>query len=82
MVDNQNPPKWYFKTWSLVVSFLCIGPFMLPLVWTNPRFSKRAKIIISVVVVIITLIITEYLMKSLKTILSYYQLGALENQIF
>ncbi len=75
MVDNQNPPKWYFKTWSLVVSFLCIGPFMLPLVWRNPRFSKNSKIIISVIVVAITVVMTELLVKSLKAIASYYQLS-------
>jgi len=75
MMDNQNQPKWYFKTWSLVVSFLCVGPFMLPLVWTNPRFSKKSKIIITVVVVIITFIMTEYLVKSLKTIAAYYQMA-------
>ncbi|MDP2928171.1 MAG: hypothetical protein Q8N80_05180 [Candidatus Omnitrophota bacterium] len=74
-MDNQNQPKWYFKTWSLVASFLCIGPFMLPLVWTNPRFSKKSKIIITVVVVIITYITLGFLVKSLKTIVSYYQLA-------
>ncbi|MCX5699653.1 MAG: hypothetical protein NTX01_08335 [Candidatus Omnitrophica bacterium] len=72
-MDNQNQPKWYFKTWSLVASFLCIGPFMLPLVWANPRFSKKSKIIITVGVLIITYVLTELLVKSLKTISSYYQ---------
>ncbi|MHB8155135.1 MAG: hypothetical protein ACYDFR_03670 [Candidatus Omnitrophota bacterium] len=73
-MDNQNPPKWYFKTWSLVGSFLCVGPFMLPLVWTNPRFSKKSKIIITIVVVIITYVMTAFLLKSLKNIASYYNL--------
>lgn len=73
-MDNQNQPKWYFKTWSLVGSFLCVGPFMLPLVWTNPRFSKKSKIIITMVVVIITYAMTAFLLKSLKNIASYYNL--------
>lgn len=73
-MDNQNQPKWYFKTWPLVTSFLCIGPFMLPLVWANPRFSKKSKMIITVVILIITYVIAESLVKSLKTISSYYQL--------
>jgi len=72
-MDNQKEPKWYFKTWSLVFSFICVGPFMLPLVWTNPRFSKKAKIIITAVVVMITYIISVVLVKSLKNIASYYQ---------
>lgn len=75
-MDNPQDPKWYFKTWSLVVSFLCVGPFMLPLVWANPRFSKQLKIIITVVVLVITYILTEYLLKSVKSILNYYQLAS------
>lgn len=74
-MDNQNPPKWYFKTWPLVVSFLCVGPFMLPLVWTNPRFNKKSKIIITIVVSIATIMITEFFVKSLKTIANYYQVA-------
>jgi hypothetical protein len=74
MIDHQDSPKWYFKTWPLVVSFLCLGPFMLPLVWSNPRFSKKLKIIISVAVFAVTFIITYFLVKSLKTIEAYYQM--------
>jgi len=74
-MDNQTQPKWYFKTWSLVVSFFCVGPFMLPLVWRNPRFSKKLKIIITVAVVMVTYIMTEFLVKSLKAIASYYQVA-------
>lgn len=73
-MDNQNPPKWYFKTWSLVGSFLCVGPFMLPLVWTNPRFSKKSKIVTTIVVIIITFAMTVFMLKSLKNITSYYDL--------
>ena len=73
-MDNQNKPKWYFKTWSLVGSFLCVGPFMLPLVWTHPQFSKKTKIIVTVVVFIITYVMAAYLFKSVKNITSYYHL--------
>ena len=72
-MDNQNQPKWYFKTWSLVVSFLCVGPFMLPLIWVNPRLSKRSKVIISVAIVVFTLILTTLLVRSLRSLGSYYQ---------
>lgn len=73
-MDNQNKPKWYFKTFSLVVSFLCVGPFMLPLVWTNPRFNKKTRIIITVIVAVITYILADFFVKSLKEISGYYQL--------
>jgi hypothetical protein len=73
-MEDQNQPKWYYKTWSLVASFLCVGPFMLPLVWKNPRFNKKSKIIISAVVLILTYLLYKLLEKSLQTIVSYYQI--------
>ena len=72
--NNSDKPKWYFQTWSLIVSFLVIGPFMLPLVWANPRFSKNLKIIISAAVLILTYLLSVVFVKSLMSINSYYQL--------
>lgn len=72
-MDNQNQPKWYFKTWSLIASFFCVGPFMLPLLWVNPRFSKRLKVIVSAVVIIFTLILTILLARAISSLGSYYQ---------
>ncbi|MDD5044072.1 MAG: hypothetical protein PHU91_04115 [Candidatus Omnitrophica bacterium] len=62
--------KWYFQTWTLVASFLLIGPFMLPLVWANPRFSVKAKTAITICVIILTLllgILFAYALKLLGT---------------
>jgi len=73
-MDNKDNPKWYFKSWSLVISFLCVGPLMLPLVWTNPRFSKQTKIIISLIIISLTYFLTSLLLGSLKSIDSYYQM--------
>ncbi len=74
-MDAQKDPKWYFKTWPLVVSFLCVGPLMLPLVWANPRFSKNIKIIITVVVLALTFVLTDLLLKSMQNITGYYRLA-------
>lgn len=70
---EQNQPKWYFKTWPLVVSFICLGPFMLPLVWANPRFSKNLKIIISLMAVALTIMMTYFFAGALKTVAEYFQ---------
>ncbi len=72
-MDEKRQEKWYFKTWSLLISFLCVGPFMLPLIWVNPRFSKRSKVIISAVIIILTYILTMVLVRSLRSVSSYYQ---------
>lgn len=69
----ENKGKWYFKNWSLVISFLCVGPFMLPLVWANPHLNKQAKIIITAVIVVLTYLLVVVSLKSLKAISNYYQ---------
>jgi hypothetical protein len=73
-MDINKQDKWYFKGWSLVISFLCVGPFMLPLVWANPRFSKKSKLIISIAILAATYLLTEFFIKSLSSINSSYQL--------
>lgn len=73
-MEDKDKQKWYFKSWSLVISFLCVGPFMLPLVWVNPHLNKNTKIIISVAIIILTYLLVVVSLKSLKTISNYYQL--------
>ncbi|MDD5085905.1 MAG: hypothetical protein PHE61_07700 [Candidatus Omnitrophica bacterium] len=66
--------KWYFKFSVFVIAFLCVGPFALPLLWFNPRFSLAKKIIISLIVIVITYFLTIYFANSLKAIYSYYRI--------
>lgn len=72
-MDEQKKEKWYFKTGSLIVSFFLVGPLMLPLVWVNPRFSRKSKLIISAVAVILTIILTALLVRALRSLGAYYQ---------
>ena len=65
-------PKWYFQTWSLVVSFIVIGPFMLPLVWTNPRFTRKAKVIISILVILFTFLLSVIVVKTFGSLNDFY----------
>ena len=71
---KKEQGKWYFGTHVLVIALLCIGPFALPLVWFNPRFSRKAKIIISGIVIILSYYLTILFTNSLKTINNYYQM--------
>ena len=68
----EKKAKWYFKNTSLVVAFLMVGPLALPLVWANPKRSMQAKILISVVMIVITIIITQLFVTSVKTITDSY----------
>lgn len=73
---KKKQDKWYFKTSVLIIAFLCVGPFALPLVWLNPRFSSKTKIIISLIVIILSYYIGVLFTNSLKTLNTYY------NQLF
>lgn len=73
MLEKSKPQKWYFKTSVLVTAFLFVGPLALPLVWINPRFSPKAKIVISVIAVILTYYLVILAADSLKSINEYYK---------
>jgi uncharacterized membrane protein YvbJ len=72
-LEKKPKEKWYFKSTSLVVSFLCVGPFMLPLVWFHPTLSKKQKIIYTVVIIILSYFIFVVFMKSLKSVIGAYK---------
>ena len=73
-LEKKPQIKWYFKTHCLVITFLCVGPFALPLVWFNPQFSRKTKIAISIIVIILSCYLGILFANSLKTINSYYQM--------
>ncbi|MBU0547734.1 MAG: hypothetical protein KJ710_07255 [Candidatus Omnitrophica bacterium] len=73
-MDNKQQKKWYFRTWALVVSFFSVGPFMLPLVWANPNFSRKTKIIISAVIIILSYMLASFFLSALKSLGEYYRL--------
>jgi hypothetical protein len=64
--------KWYLSTSSIIITFLCIGPFALPLVWLKPSLTRNTKIIVTIVVLIASYILWIMFMKSLKGMGQYY----------
>ena len=66
--------KWYFKTYAIVIAFLCVGPLSLPLVWFNPRFDLKKKTIISLIIIVLSYFLGVVFVKSLKSIKDYYGL--------
>jgi len=73
-MDDKPKEKWYFKVSTLVIAFLCVGPFALPMIWFNPRFSPKVKIVITVIVIILSYYLGVLLVNSLKSINAYYQM--------
>lgn len=72
-LSKKPREKWYFKTFWLVIAFLCIGPLALPFLWLNPHYSRKTKIIISIIVIVLSYYLTILMVDSLRTIRSYYE---------
>lgn len=68
-----DPNKWYFKTYTYVIAFLCIGPFALPLAWINPNYNTVKKVIITVVTLIASYFLAVIFAKSAGSIIEYYK---------
>jgi hypothetical protein len=68
-----SPSKWYLKTSTLIVALLSVGPLALPLLWFNPRFSRKTKIIASVIIIVVSYYLGVAFVSSLKSLIRYYQ---------
>ena len=73
-VPEKKPVKWYFKTGTIVTAFLCVGPFALPLLWFSPAITRRKKILLSALAILISVYLWMAIGNSLKTIAQYYDL--------
>ncbi len=73
-LDKQKRVKWYFRTPGIVIAFLCVGPFALPLVWFSPAYNKKKKWATTVIMIILTVIIVILTAGALKTISGYYKM--------
>jgi hypothetical protein len=75
LISRPEAPKtpWYAKTATLVISFLTVGPFALPLVWSNPAYSRRKKTIVTLIVLGVTVAAVAVFVHFAKTLLDYYK---------
>lgn len=71
-MENQ---KWYFKTSVLVIALLAVGPLALPLLWFNPRYRLRTKVIVTVVTLALTYVLALTMKNSLQILTQYYSLA-------
>lgn len=71
--DAEGRP-WYFRNGTVVMALLCLLPLALPLVWFNPWYSRRLKVVVTVVVVAVTYFTCVALGKSLQALNEYYKM--------
>ena len=54
--EINRPPstKWYHHNIGTVLAILMLGPLALPLIGSNPNYSKTTKTVISLIVIALT----------------------------
>ena len=72
-LHKRPKPRADFKTWQIVLAFLVVGPFALPLVWASSSYSRTTKIVITWVIAILTCILVVVFVIALQAIMNYYQ---------
>ncbi|MCK4905634.1 zinc ribbon domain-containing protein [bacterium] len=74
LAEKPKQTPWYFRTTWIIIAFLVIGPLALPMVWFNPRFNWKTKIIVTIIVIVATYYLTILASNSLKSIKEYYDI--------
>jgi uncharacterized membrane protein YccC len=60
-------------TWAFIGAVLIAGPFALPLLWANPRYSRNTKLLWSLVVVLLTIALVVFSAEATKFFIHFVQ---------
>jgi hypothetical protein len=70
--QDKPKEKWFFKTQTVVMALLILGPLGLPLLWGHPRYRLRVKLFWTAVLVILTAITWKATAAAFHSIKCYY----------
>ena len=65
--------KWYYSIPFVILELFLFGPFALPVLWKSDQFSSLAKVIITLIVVIVTVLGIIYTMDLIKKASASFQ---------
>ena len=74
VVQPPKPEPWYCNPGSIFIGFCVVGPFVLPLVWVNPRYSNVTKIVLTVIIAVLSWVLGMLIAPLGKSIFDYYKL--------
>ena len=80
-IDASNHPRygeeknqWYFRKSFIVFALCCVGPLALPLIWWRPHTSRAWKIGLTIGIFVLSWILFQATMESIRTLREYYKL--------
>jgi hypothetical protein len=59
--DNGPQTRWYHSRYAVAVSLATIGPFALPILWSNPHYTVRRKITLTILTLVLTVLLVYIL---------------------
>jgi predicted nucleic acid-binding Zn ribbon protein len=65
---------WYFRTSFIIITVCCVGPLALPLIWWRPNTTRAWKIGLTIGILILSWILLQATIESLRTLIEYYKL--------
>jgi len=72
---ERKKEKWYFETHILIFGFIFVGPLALPLLWLNPKYSKKVKTLITCIVLVLSYFLMKAMYQASQVITEYYNLA-------
>ncbi len=71
---QKDAVKWYFSKSFIIFAVCCVGPLALPLIWWRPNTQRRWKIGLTVLIVLLSWVLFELTMESIRRISEFYKL--------
>ena len=65
---------WYFRATFIVFALCSVGPLALPLIWLRPQTSRAWKVGLTIGVLILSWLLFQVTMVSIRNLQEYYQL--------
>jgi predicted nucleic acid-binding Zn ribbon protein len=70
----EEKMQWYFRKSFIIVAVLSVGPLALPLIWWRPQTTRAWKIGLTIGILVLSWILFQTTMESIRTIKEYYKL--------
>jgi hypothetical protein len=70
----EEKMPWYFRTSSIILAVLSVGPLALPLIWWRPQTKPAWKIGLTIAILILSWFVFQAMLESIRTIREYYKL--------
>ena len=72
--DTEEKMQWYFRKAFIIIAVCAVGPLALPLIWWRPHTTRAWKIGLTIGILILSWILFQSTMESIRVIKEYYKL--------